>query len=61
MCGGATVFTPMAEYGVMSWMRTAIQFLAKFGREVTAISSKPRQKVEFAARADVTPKRSNSQ
>jgi alcohol/geraniol dehydrogenase (NADP+) len=50
MCAGATVFTPMVEYGVMPWMRTdvvgigglghlAVQFLAKFGCEVTAISS----------------------
>lgn len=50
MCAGVTVFTPMAEYGVKPWMRTAvigvgglghlaIQFLAKFGCEVTAISS----------------------
>ncbi|MGH3869959.1 MAG: NAD(P)-dependent alcohol dehydrogenase [Pseudonocardiaceae bacterium] len=50
MCAGATVFTPMVEYCVMPWMRTAVvgigglghlavQFLAKFGCEVTAISS----------------------
>jgi len=50
MCAGVTVFTPMVQYGVMPWMRTAvvgigglghlaIQFLAKFGCEVTAISS----------------------
>lgn len=50
MCAGATVFTPMVEYGVTPWMRTAVvgigglghlavQFLAKFGCEVTAISS----------------------
>ena len=50
MCAGVTVFTPMVEYGVMPWMRTAVvgigglghlavQFLAKFGCEVTAISS----------------------
>lgn len=52
MCAGSTVFTPMVEYGVMPWMRTAVvgigglghlavQFLAKFGCEVTAISSSP--------------------
>jgi uncharacterized zinc-type alcohol dehydrogenase-like protein len=52
MCAGVTVFTPMIEYGVMPWMRTAVvgigglghlavQFLAKFGCEVTAISSSP--------------------
>lgn len=52
MCAGSTVFTPMVEYSVMPWMRTAIvgigglghlavQFLAKFGCEVTAISSSP--------------------
>lgn len=50
MCAGVTVFTPMVEYGVMPWMRTAVvgigglghlavQFLAKFDCEVTAISS----------------------
>ncbi len=50
MCGGSTVFTPMVEFGVTPWMRTAVvgigglghlavQFLAKFGCEVTAISS----------------------
>ena len=50
MCGGTTVFTPMVEFGVLPWMRTAVvgigglghlavQFLAKFGCEVTAISS----------------------
>jgi uncharacterized zinc-type alcohol dehydrogenase-like protein len=50
MCAGVTVFTPMVQYGVMPWMRTAVvgigglghlavQFLAKFGCEVTAISS----------------------
>ena len=50
MCAGATVFTPMAEFGVEPWMRTAVigvgglghlavQFLAAFGCEVTAISS----------------------
>jgi uncharacterized zinc-type alcohol dehydrogenase-like protein len=50
MCAGVTVFTPMVEYSVRPWMRTAvigigglghlaIQFLAKFGCEVTAISS----------------------
>jgi uncharacterized zinc-type alcohol dehydrogenase-like protein len=52
MCAGATVFTPMAEFGVRPWMRTAVvgigglghlavQFLARFGCEVTAISSSP--------------------
>lgn len=51
MCAGVTVFTPLVEYGVMPWMRTAVvgigglghlavQFLAKFGCEVTAISSR---------------------
>jgi len=50
MCAGATVFTPMAEFGVKPWMRTAVigvgglghlavQFLAAFGCEVTAIAS----------------------
>jgi alcohol/geraniol dehydrogenase (NADP+) len=50
MCAGVTVFTPLVEYSVMPWMRTAVvgigglghlavQFLAKFGCEVTAISS----------------------
>jgi alcohol/geraniol dehydrogenase (NADP+) len=50
MCAGSTVFTPMVEFGVKPWMRTAVvgigglghlavQFLAAFGCEVTAISS----------------------
>jgi uncharacterized zinc-type alcohol dehydrogenase-like protein len=50
MCAGTTVFTPMLRYGVTSTMRTAVvgigglghlavQFLAKFGCDVTAISS----------------------
>jgi uncharacterized zinc-type alcohol dehydrogenase-like protein len=50
MCAGATVFSPMIHFGVNSTMRTAvvgvgglghlaIQFLSKFGCEVTAISS----------------------
>jgi len=50
MYAGATVFTPMVEFGVKPWMRTAVvgigglghlavQFLAGFGCEVTAISS----------------------
>ena len=50
MCAGSTVFTPMVVYGVESWMKTAVlgvgglghlavQFLAKMGCEVTAISS----------------------
>ncbi len=50
MCAGATVFTPMVEFGVKPWMRTAVigigglghlavQFLAAMGCEVTAISS----------------------
>jgi uncharacterized zinc-type alcohol dehydrogenase-like protein len=50
MCAGTTVFTPMVHYGVAPWMRTAVvgvgglghlavQFLAKMGCEVTAISS----------------------
>src|SRR5262245_44984050 len=50
MCAGATVFTPMVEFGVKPWMRTAVigigglghlavQFLAAFGCEVTAVSS----------------------
>jgi uncharacterized zinc-type alcohol dehydrogenase-like protein len=50
MCAGSTVFTPMVEFGVEPWMRTAVvgvgglghlavQFLAAFGCEVTAISS----------------------
>ena len=50
MCAGATVFTPMVEFNVQPWMRTAVigvgglghlavQFLAAFGCEVTAISS----------------------
>ncbi len=63
MCAGVTVFTPMVEYGVKPWMRTAvigvgglghlaIQFLTKFGCEVTAISSshdKERDTREFGA------------
>ncbi len=50
MCAGATVFTPMVEFGVEPWMRVAVvgvgglghlavQFLAKWGCEVTAVSS----------------------
>ncbi len=50
MCAGSTVFTPMARFGVKPTMRTAVvgvgglghlavQFLAAFGCEVTAISS----------------------
>lgn len=50
MCGGATVFTPLVQFNVQPWMKTAVvgvgglghmavQFLAKFGCEVTAISS----------------------
>jgi alcohol/geraniol dehydrogenase (NADP+) len=50
MCAGSTVFTPMARFGVTPTMRTAVvgigglghlavQFLAAFGCEVTAISS----------------------
>jgi uncharacterized zinc-type alcohol dehydrogenase-like protein len=50
MCAGSTVFTPMVQFGVTPRMRTAVlgigglghlavQFLAKFGCEVTAISS----------------------
>jgi uncharacterized zinc-type alcohol dehydrogenase-like protein len=50
LCAGATVFTPMVEFGVKPWMRTAVvgidglghlavQFLAAFGCEVMAISS----------------------
>ncbi len=50
MCAGSTVFTPMARFGVKSTMRTAVvgigglghlavQFLAAFGCEVTAIST----------------------
>jgi uncharacterized zinc-type alcohol dehydrogenase-like protein len=50
MCAGTTVFTPMDHFGVAPWMRTAVvgigglghlavQFLAAFGCEVTAIST----------------------
>jgi uncharacterized zinc-type alcohol dehydrogenase-like protein len=50
MCAGSTVFTPMARFEVKPTMRTAVvgigglghlavQFLAAFGCEVTAISS----------------------
>ena len=50
MLAGTTVFTPMVQFGVTPRMRTAVigvgglghlavQFLAKFGCEVTAISS----------------------
>ena len=50
MCAGSTVFTPMARFGVTPMMKTAVvgigglghlavQFLAAFGCEVTAISS----------------------
>lgn len=50
MCAGTTVWTPMTHYGVLPGMKTAVlgvgglghlavQFLAKFGTEVTAISS----------------------
>ena len=50
MCAGTTVFTPMLHYDVQPWMKTAVvgvgglghlavQFLAKLGCEVTAISS----------------------
>ena len=50
MCAGTTVWTPMRRYGVRPGMKTAVvgigglghlavQFLAKMGTEVTAISS----------------------
>ena len=50
MCAGSTVFTPMDHFGVTPTMRTAVvgigglghlavQFLAAFGCEVTAIST----------------------
>ncbi len=50
LCAGSTVFTPMARFGVTPMMKTAVvgigglghlavQFLAAFGCEVTAISS----------------------
>ena len=50
MCAGTTVWTPMMHYGVRPGMKTAVlgigglghlavQFLAKFGTDVTAISS----------------------
>jgi uncharacterized zinc-type alcohol dehydrogenase-like protein len=50
MCAGSTVFTPMARFGVVPTMKTAVvgigglghlavQFLNAFGCEVTAISS----------------------
>ena len=50
LCAGTTVFAPMLHYGVAPWMKTAVvgigglghlavQFLAKMGCEVTAISS----------------------
>lgn len=50
LCAGSTVFTPMARFGVTSTMKTAVvgigglghlavQFLAAFGCDVTAISS----------------------
>ncbi len=50
MCAGTTVFTPMLHYGVTAGMKAAVvgvgglghiavQFLAKMGCEVTAISS----------------------
>jgi uncharacterized zinc-type alcohol dehydrogenase-like protein len=50
MCAGTTVFTPLVQYGVKPWMRTAVlgvgglghlavQFLARMGCEVTAIST----------------------
>jgi uncharacterized zinc-type alcohol dehydrogenase-like protein len=49
MCAGTTVFSPLAHCGVVSTMRAAVvgvgglghlavQFLAKMGCEVTAIS-----------------------
>ncbi len=31
MCAGATVFTPMVEYGVMPWMRTAVVGIGGLG------------------------------
>jgi uncharacterized zinc-type alcohol dehydrogenase-like protein len=51
MCAGTTVWTPMTHYGVRPGMKTAVlgvgglghiavQFLAKFGTDVTAISSR---------------------
>jgi uncharacterized zinc-type alcohol dehydrogenase-like protein len=50
MCAGTTVFTPLVQFGVKPWMRAAVlgigglghlavQFLARMGCEVTAISS----------------------
>lgn len=50
MCAGSTVFTPLRHFGVQPGMRTAVvgigglghlavQFLAKWGCDVTAISS----------------------
>jgi uncharacterized zinc-type alcohol dehydrogenase-like protein len=51
MCAGSTVFAPMEQLGVRPWMRVAVigmgglghlavQFLARMGCEVTAISSR---------------------
>ena len=50
LCGGTTVWSPIVHYGVKPGMKTAVvgigglghmavQFLAKFGTDVTAISS----------------------
>lgn len=55
MCAGTTVWTPMTHYGVLPGMKTAVlgvgglghlavQFLAKFGTDVTAISSSHNKK-----------------
>src|SRR5262249_43412819 len=57
MCAGSTVFSPMVHQGVRPGMRTAvvgigglghlaIQYLAKFGTEVTAISGTSSKEAE---------------
>ena len=67
-CGGTTVWTPMLHYGVTPTMKTAVvgvgglghmavQMLAKYGTDVTAISSSRRKEAEareFGARAVIT-------
>lgn len=64
MCAGTTVWTPMTHYGVSPGMKTAVlgvgglghiavQFLAKFGTDVTAISSS-RSKEEEARQLGAT-------
>jgi uncharacterized zinc-type alcohol dehydrogenase-like protein len=73
MCAGSTVFTPIVRYGVQPTMRTAVvgvgglghlavQFLAAFGCDVTAISSthsKDEEAYQLGARHFIATKNSD--